>query len=112
MQTTIYFGDEDGYLLDLVDKMARRERKSRSAIILSLIEQYFERDSRLGEILVDMGLASGQEVERALEEQRQGTEWMPLGQILVQKGIVTEDQVERALVVQARSRGMDTRRRN
>lgn len=112
MQTTIYFGDEDRYLLDLVDKMARRERKSRSAIILSLIEQYFERDSRLGEILVDMGVVSGQEVEKALEEQRRGSEWVPLGQILVQKGVVSEEDVERALVVQARSRGMGTRQRN
>ena len=48
MQTTIYYIEEDQYLLDLVDQVARRERKSRSAVILSIIEEHFERDKRLG----------------------------------------------------------------
>ncbi|MFO8034856.1 MAG: hypothetical protein R6U88_06880 [Candidatus Bipolaricaulota bacterium] len=105
MQTTIYFADEDRYLLDLVDKLALQERKSRSAIILTILEHYFERDSRLGEILVDMGAASAQDVQHALEAQQADPQWRPLGEILVTKRIVSTEQLERALVVQGRSRG-------
>jgi predicted transcriptional regulator len=102
MQTTIYYGEEDKYLIDLLDKLARRERKSRSAMILTILEDYFERDKRLGDILMDMGYITQGQLEEALEQQRKDDEYKPLGQILVERGWITKDAVERALTVQSR----------
>ena len=102
MQTTIYYGEEDKYLIDLLDKLARRERKSRSAMILTILEDYFERDKRIGNILMDMGYITAKQLEEALEKQRTDSEYKPLGQILIEKGWVTKEAVERALTVQSR----------
>jgi len=104
VQTTIYFADEDRYLLRLVDRLACQERKSRSAIILTILEQHFEHDRRLGEILVDMGAASDQDIQRGLRVQQATPEWRPLGEVMIAQGMVSEEQVNRALIVQARAR--------
>jgi len=42
MQTTIYYKDEDAYLLDKVGEKANRERKTKSAVILTILEEYFD----------------------------------------------------------------------
>lgn len=104
MQTTIYYSDEDQYLMDLVDQVARRERKSRSAVILSILEEYFERDKRLSEILVDMGFLKPRQVEEGLARQKESQEHKPLGEILVDEGLIPPEAVERALAVQSRFR--------
>ncbi len=104
MQTTIYFGDGDRYLLDLLDALARQERKSRSSMILTILEQHFERDRRVGEILIDIGAASSEHVERALRAQQAQSEWRPLGEIMIEQGSVSHQDVDRALLIQARSR--------
>ena len=105
MQTTIYYGEEDKYLIELLDKLAKRKRKSRSAMILTILEDYFERDKRIGDILVDMGYITAKQLEEALEQQRTSEEYKPLGQILVERGWVTKEAVERALTVQSRFQG-------
>ncbi|MBI1741497.1 hypothetical protein HYR54_00325 [Candidatus Acetothermia bacterium] len=51
MQLTIYYTKDDQYLLDQIDDKADAERRSKSAVILSIIEEYFEADKKLGEIL-------------------------------------------------------------
>ena len=56
MQVTIYLTEHDEYIVRLLDDRSRRERKSRSAVILSILEEHFEKDKRLGEILVDLGV--------------------------------------------------------
>jgi len=104
VQTTIYYSDEDQYLIDLVDQVARRERKSRSAVILSILEEYFERDKRLGEILVDMGAASPRQIEQGLAYQQESEEKKPLGEILVEQDLAPSEAVERALAIQSRFR--------
>lgn len=104
MQVTIYYGEEDQYLIDLVDQEARRERKSRSAVILSIVEEHFERDKRIGEILVDLGQVTPQQVEEALALQAMENGRRPLGEILVDQGAVTKEAVKRALTIQARVR--------
>lgn len=101
MQVTLYYNDEDQYLLELVDGLAERERKSRSAVIMSILEEHFERGKRLGEILVDMRAVAPRDVEQALEEQKSGNAHL-LGEILVEKGLVRDAAVKRALVVQGR----------
>ena len=104
MQVTMYFSDEDKYLIDLVDEKARRERKSRSAVVLSILEEYFEREKKVGEILVDLGAITPEVVERALELQRKEKSSRPLGEILVERGFVDEPEVRRALIIQDRFR--------
>ncbi len=104
MQTTVYYSEEDQYLMNLVDQVARRERKSRSAVILSILEEYFERDKRLGEILVDMGFVQPHQIEEGLKRQSELSEHKPLGEILVEEGLVPTEAVERALAVQSRFR--------
>ena len=105
MQVTLYFAEEDTYLIKLVDQVARRERKSRSAVVLSIIEEYFERNKRVGEILIDMGYLAHRELERVLKLQKNGSETGLLGELLIKKRIVDPEAVGRALAVQNRLRG-------
>lgn len=105
MQVTLYSNSEDQYLLELVDEIAERERKSRSAVIMSILEEHFERGKRLGEILVDLKAVSPQDVEQALREQETASSGrLRLGEILVARGLVRDAQVKRALVIQGRFR--------
>ncbi len=102
MQVTMYFSEEDRYLIDLVDRKARLERKSRSAVVLSILEEHFEREKRIGEVLVDLGAVSPRQVEEALELQRQAKGARLLGEILVERGFVDEAALARALTIQGR----------
>ena len=38
MQMTIYYTKEDQYLIDKIDEIAHPQRKSRSALILTILE--------------------------------------------------------------------------
>ena len=98
----MYFSDEDKYLIDLVDEKARRERKSRSAVMLSILEEYFSRGKRLGELLVTLGAAPRQAVDQALEAQRAQEGGRRLGEILLERGWVAPEDLERALLIQQR----------
>ena len=99
MQTTIYYKDEDEYLIDKVEEKANRERKSKSAVILSILEEYFEAERRVGEILNDMGAVSSDQLQDALKAQERGTD-KRLGEILVDNDYVREVDLDRALQVQ------------
>lgn len=101
MQTTIYYKDEDEYLIDKVEEKANRERKSKSAVILSILEEYFEAERRIGEILSDMGAVSSDKIKDALEAQEQESD-KRLGEILVENDYVQEIDLDRALQVQER----------
>jgi hypothetical protein len=103
MQVTLYFSEEDEYLIRLLDEKARRERRSRSSVVLSILEEYFEKDKKLGEILVDLRVVKPQEVEEALKLQRNGVA-KPIGEILLEKGVVGNEDIERALEIQSRYR--------
>ena len=102
MQVTIYYSEEDQYLLDLVDQEARWERKSRSAVILSILEEKFEREKKIGEILVDLGSLTAQQAEEALQLQEAEGGAQLFGEILIGKGFVDEQALERALAIQGR----------
>ncbi len=104
MQVTLYYNEEDKYLLDLVDRVALQQRKSRSAVIMSILEEHFERDKRLGEILVDLGALDPSRVDQALAEQERGGRRRLIGEILVEKGWIRPQDVERALLIQSRVR--------
>ncbi|MCK5246953.1 hypothetical protein KAR02_08650 [Candidatus Bipolaricaulota bacterium] len=104
MQTTIYFNKDDAYLIGQVDAKGRRERKSRSAVLLSILEDYFESDKRLGEILVDIGVLSCSDLGKSLELQKTRFTDKLLGDILLEEEFVTPEAVERALLIQDRQR--------
>ncbi len=100
MQVTIYYHEDDQYILDQVDDLAHRERKSRSAAILSILERYFEGEKRLGEILVDMGKLTPDQVEEVLQRQEQEERTRRLGELLVAAELVEPKDLQRALAVQ------------
>ena len=103
MQTTIYYNEGDAYLMKQVDAKGRRERKSRSAVILSILEEHFEREKRLGEILVDLGVISHAELAKGLELQKTKFTDKLLGDILLEERMVDPESVERALIIQGRN---------
>ncbi len=107
MQTTIYYSDDDAYLIKQVDAKGKRERKSRSGVILSILEQYFEREKRIGEILIDLGAVSHSDLARGLQLQTTKFTKKLLGDILLEEQLAPREAVERALMIQARGRKAD-----
>ncbi len=107
MRTTIYCSDEDAYLLKQVDAKGRRERKSRSAVILSVLEQYFEAEKKLGEILIDLGVVTHADLGKGLELQQTRFTDKLLGDIRLEEKFVPPEAVERALSIQGRGRQTD-----
>lgn len=106
MQVTLYFSEEDEYLVRLIDEKGRRERRSRSAVVISILEEYFVREKRLGEILVLLGDVHPEAVARALEAQERENRGKRIGEILVEQGLASPEAVERALLIQERARGL------
>lgn len=104
MQMTIYYTKADQYLIDKIDEKAYRDRKSRSAVILTVLEQYFEGQKKLGEILVDMEKVATKDLDKALELQKKEGNKRRIGEILVQEGLTEEKDVQRALAVQQNHR--------
>ena len=102
MQVTIYLTDADGYLLRLVDEQSHRDRKSRSAVMLSILEEHFEKNHRLGEILVDLGVLSPADLTRVLELQKESFADKLLGELLVSEHGVDTNAIDRALTIQSR----------
>jgi hypothetical protein len=104
LQVTIYLTDADEYLLRLVEARSLRERKSRSAVMLSILEEHFEKTHRLGEILVDLGALSPTDLAEVLELQERSFTDKLLGELLVSERGVSIDAVERAMTIQSRFR--------
>jgi len=103
MQLTIYYTKDDQYLLDQVDDKADAERRSKSAVILSIIEEYFEADKKLGEILCDLGRLSPEKLRQATEIQKREGGKRKLGQVLLAEKMVGERDLRRALAIQSKS---------
>jgi len=68
MQTTVYFREEDVYLLRLLQKEAKRRRTSVSSLIVAILEQHFEKGKDLGEILIDFGVLTPAKLDQLREE--------------------------------------------
>ena len=102
MQVTVYLTEQDAYLLRLIDRKSQRERKSRSAVLLSIIEEHFEKGRRLGEILVDLGILSEDALADALELQRTEFADKLLGEVLMEERGIDEESIHRALTIQRR----------
>ncbi|MEF8725921.1 MAG: hypothetical protein V5A83_03195 [Candidatus Bipolaricaulota bacterium] len=100
MQTTIYYKEDDSYLIDKVEEKSNTERKSKSAVILSILENYFEAEKRVGEILKDLGVLKREHLTEALENQKDGKKGKLLGEIMLEEGYVKEIDLDRALKIQ------------
>jgi len=102
MQMTIYYTKEDLPLIRQVEAKAERERRSKSSVILSIVEEYFERNKRIGEILCDLGKLTPEKLNQALEIQKKEGGTRPLGEILLAKKWITEADLVRALMLQGK----------
>jgi hypothetical protein len=100
VQSSIYYSEEDAYLIDKLGKKAMKERKSKSSCLLSILERYFESGNRIGEILTDRGLLDKEKLEAGLEKQGKGRKDKKIGEILVEEDYVREIDIDRALEVQ------------
>ena len=100
MQMTIYYNEDDRYLVDQVDEMANRDRKSRSAVMLTILEAFFERNKPIGQILQDQGLIGSDEVEQILSLQRDEGGGRKFGELATERGYVSLSHVQRALSIQ------------
>ena len=99
MQSTIYYRKNDEYLIEKLAEKANKERKSKSACLLSILEGYFEAENLLGEILRDMGALKKVELKRCLDKQKIKEE-KRIGEIMVEENYVREIDLERALNIQ------------
>lgn len=104
MQVTFYLTEPDKYIIDLIDDVSRRQRKSRSAVMLSILEEYFEKGNRLGEILVDMRVLTLADLSKALALQERSFTEKLLGEVLASEQGIEEEAIQRALSVQRRFR--------
>jgi len=103
MQTSIYYTKKDQWLLDKIGNKAQLERRSKSAVILNILEQYFTRKRKIGEILQDMGYVSQKQLTKVLKIQKQQRDNQLLGEILLSHSIIREKDLQRALVLQGNS---------
>lgn len=97
---TIYYNEGDRYLVDRVDEMATRDRKSRSAVILTIMEAFFERNKPIGQILQDQGLLTAADVDQILQFQQDEGESRKFGEVATERGLVSLRHVQRALSIQ------------
>ena len=104
MQTTIYYKEEDKYLIEELEKKAKRERKSKSAVILTILEKYFSSQKKIGEILKDIGALNHQQLIEALSLQEDKKEnSKKIGEILLEKDYIKQSDLDRALNIQKRN---------
>ena len=103
MQTTIYYTAEDRDLINAVEDKARKERKSKSAVILSILEEYFM-GKNLGEILCEIGCVNNKQISKSLEVQQKKGKNKLLGEILLNENFITEEDLNRALFLQKKTK--------
>jgi len=82
VQLSIYYTREDEYLIKKIKAEAKTQRKSNSAVILSILEKHFERERKMGEILRDIGSFSEEQFTKALDIQKKEKKRRLLGEIL------------------------------
>jgi len=100
MQLTVFYKDTDSYLIDKLENHAKQDRKSRSALIMTILESFFEGKLPIGEILKDQGAVSEQHLEQALSIQEQQKSDELLGEILIKKGFVSSKDITYAINIQ------------
>lgn len=103
MQSSIYYREKDTYLIEKLEEKALRERKSASACLLTILEEYFEAENRIGAILNDMGLLDKEQLSLSLEKQKDEKMDRKIGEILLEENYIRQVDLDRALVIQKSS---------
>lgn len=103
MQMTIYYDNEDAYLVERAKQEAELSRQSLSAVILTALENYFLKEQRLGQVLIGMGRLKQADLDTALGEQRKRPH-TPLGEILLALEMITPADLKRALAIQRKDK--------
>ena len=68
MQSSIYYGEEYKYFID--KGKTKKERRSASTCLLSILEERFESGNHIGKVLIDMGLVDRSDLQRSLKKQK------------------------------------------
>lgn len=102
--------DEDKTKRQLIDELVELRRQ-----VAELRAQRTERKNstrrpvRVGEVLIEMGVLTKDQLENALRKQREadmrGDSHIPVGNILATSGIITRQQLHMALTEQRRRLG-------
>jgi len=101
MQLSIYYTKDDEWLIEKVEAEAKTQRKSKTAVILSILEKHFQKEKRLGEILGDIGFLSDEELTKALDIQKKKEKKRKLlGEILLDEGFIEEKELRKSLSIQ------------
>lgn len=91
MQITIYYAEEDQWLMEEIERRAIAGRQSRSALILSILEKDVVGGKSIPQILNDFGVLNKDEAD-----QLEGLEEAELKKKLVDQGEVNKDLFYRA----------------
>jgi len=100
MQLSIYYKEEDKNLIGQIEKEAKTHRKSKASFILSILQDYFEKKKRLGEILRSISVLSNNQLNKALEIQQKEKKRRLLGEILLDEGFIEEKTLRETLALQ------------
>lgn len=104
MMISVYYRKDNEWLLDRIEEICTVERRSRSTVIWSILEHYFEQERKIGEILQGMGLVSLEELQIALEDRKKEKIPKRIGQLLKQRGIVNKKDIQNAVDIQNRTK--------
>ena len=105
MQITIYYTKEDQDLIVGIEAEAKSQRKSRGALILSVLQDHFEKKRRVGAILRSVAALSNVQLNKALEIQKGEKKRRLLGEVLLDEGFVDEKTLRESLSVQKTKKG-------
>jgi len=101
MQTTFCYHEKDEWILEEIREKAHLERRSKSSVIVAMLEEYFLQGKRLGEVLLSMGSLSQEQLREAIEIKKRENGRRRLGQILLERGFVKEGDLKKALFIQS-----------
>jgi len=73
-------------------------------VLLSTLEERFEREKKLGEIVIDLGALSHRDLAKELDLQKRKFAQKLVGNILLEQELVGKEAVDRALIIQGRHR--------
>jgi len=100
MQLSLYYKQEDKDLIEQIGKAAKTQRKSKASFVLFILQDYFEKKRRLGEILRSISDLSNDQLNKALEIQQKEKKRRLLGEILLDEGFVEEKTLRESLALQ------------
>ena len=100
MQLSIYYKKEDKDLIEKIAIAAKTQRKSKGALILSILFDYLQQRRRLGAILLSINALSKDQLSQSLGLQRKEKKKRLLGEILLQLGHIEEKTLNETLALQ------------